>query len=122
MDTSSRPIRLVAIVSGLFVALLISWSSITYTIPSGHAGLVFRTFSDGINPDEAPVGQGFHFKAPWDRIARLRSAAKGSATDPRRLVFQLAENPVGHDGPFTSLFAQHSALWKSSAEEITKMP
>jgi regulator of protease activity HflC (stomatin/prohibitin superfamily) len=68
METSSRPIRLVALVSGLFVALLISWSSISYTIPSGFAGLVFRTFSDGINPDEAPVGQGFHFKAPWDRV------------------------------------------------------
>ena len=33
METSSRPIRLVALVSGLFVALLISWSSLTYTIP-----------------------------------------------------------------------------------------
>ena len=68
MDTSSRPIKLVALISGLFVALLISWSSITYTIPSGYAGLVFRTFADGINPDEAPVGQGFHFKAPWDKV------------------------------------------------------
>ena len=68
METSSRPIKLVALISGLFVALLISWSSITYTIPSGFAGLIFRTFSDGINPEEAPVGQGFHFKAPWDRV------------------------------------------------------
>lgn len=68
MDNTNRPLKLVAIASGLFVALLISWSSITYTIPSGHAGLIFRTFADGIDPTENPAGQGFHFKAPWDRI------------------------------------------------------
>lgn len=68
MDSSTRPLRLVALISGLVVALLVSWSSITFTIPSGYAGLVFRTFSGGINPDEMPVDQGFHLKAPWDRI------------------------------------------------------
>ena len=68
METTPRSLRLIALVSGAFVAILISWSSITYTIPSGHAGLIFKTFSGGIDPTEAPVGQGFHFKAPWDRI------------------------------------------------------
>ena len=68
METSPRSLRLIAVVSGLFVALLISWSSLTYTIPSGYAGLVFRTFSGGIDPSESPVDQGFHFKAPWDRV------------------------------------------------------
>ena len=68
MDTSNRSLRLLAVGSALFVGLLISWSSLTYTIPSGHAGLIFRTFSGGINPEESPVDQGFHVKAPWDRI------------------------------------------------------
>ena len=68
MDNPPRNLRIVALISGLFVALLISWSSITFTIPSGYAGLVFRTFSGGINADEEPMGQGFHFKAPWDRV------------------------------------------------------
>ena len=68
METSPRSLRLIALISGLVVALLISWSSITYTIPSGYAGLIFRTFNGGINPAEAPIGQGFNFKAPWDRI------------------------------------------------------
>ena len=68
MDTSNRSLRLLAVGSALFVGLLISWSSLTYTIPSGHAGLIFRTFSGGINPAESPVDQGFHVKAPWDRI------------------------------------------------------
>ena len=69
METSPRSLKIIALVSGIFVALLISWSSITYTIPSGHSGLIFRTFSGGIDPTEEPIGQGFHFKAPWDRIA-----------------------------------------------------
>ena len=68
MDSSTRPLRLVALISGLVVAVLISWSSVTFTIPSGYAGLVFRTFSGGINPDEVPIDQGFHLKAPWDRV------------------------------------------------------
>ena len=68
MDSSTRPLRLVALISGLIVALLISWSSLSYTVPSGYAGLIFRTFSGGINPNEMPVDQGFHFKAPWDRV------------------------------------------------------
>ena len=32
METSPRSLRLVALIAGLFVALLISWSSLTYTI------------------------------------------------------------------------------------------
>ena len=67
MNNPAR-IRVIAIASGIFMALLISWSSITVTIPSGHAGLVFRTFGGGIDTIETPIGQGFHFKAPWDRI------------------------------------------------------
>ena len=68
MDNTNRQLKLLAVASGLFVALIISWSSLTYTIQSGYAGLIFRTFSGGIDPDENPVDQGFHVKAPWDRI------------------------------------------------------
>ena len=73
-----RSIRLIALASGIFVALLISWSSITYTVPSGYAGLIFRTFSDGIDTSEAPMGQGFHFKAPWDRVVAYEVRQKES--------------------------------------------
>ena len=63
METPFSP--LIAVVSGLFVALLISWSSLTYTIPPAMPDWL-RTFSGGIDPSESP-DQGFHFKAPWDR-------------------------------------------------------
>lgn len=77
MNNPNR-IRLIAIASGIFVVLLVSWSSITYTIPSGYAGLVFRTFSGGIDTTETPMGQGFHFKAPWDRIVAYEVRQKES--------------------------------------------
>ena len=48
------------------VALL--WSSLTVTIESGHAGLTFHTFGDGVDHDAEPMSSGFHFKAPWDEV------------------------------------------------------
>lgn len=52
----------------LLVVLLISWSRITVTIPAGYAGLVYQTFSGGIEEDSQPLGQGFHFIAPWNHV------------------------------------------------------
>ena len=52
------------------VLLIIFWSSFTVTIPSGHAGLMFHTFGNGIDPSDEPMGQGFHFKAPWNRVVQ----------------------------------------------------
>lgn len=52
----------------VFAPILLLWGSLTVTIPSGHAGLVFYTFGEGINPDEAPLTSGFHFKAPWNKV------------------------------------------------------
>lgn len=48
--------------------LIIFWSRITITIPSGHAGLLYHTFGDGIDPNDAPLGQGFHIIAPWNEV------------------------------------------------------
>lgn len=59
---------------GLLVALvvvlpiLIFWNTLTVTIPSGHAGLLFHTFGDGVDTTEAPMMSGFHFKAPWNKV------------------------------------------------------
>ncbi|WP_306639982.1 prohibitin family protein [Sanyastnella coralliicola] len=57
----------IPVIAGI-VILVVFWSSFTVTIPSGHAGLMFHTFGSGINTEEAPLGQGFHFKAPWNKV------------------------------------------------------
>ncbi len=52
---------------GLIVfIILFNW--VTVTIPQGEAGLLYRTFGGGINPEEAPMGQGFHVVAPWNNV------------------------------------------------------
>jgi prohibitin 1 len=62
--------RLRGILVGLIVILpvFIFWNTLTVTIPSGHAGLIFHTFGDGVDTSETPLMSGFHFKAPWNKV------------------------------------------------------
>jgi len=52
----------------LLLPVLLFWNTLTVTIPSGHAGLVFHTFGEGVDTTEAPLISGFHFKAPWNKV------------------------------------------------------
>ena len=63
--------RRILIITLIFAPILLLGGSLTVTIPSGHAGLLFHTFSDGIDPDETPMKSGFHFKAPWNKVYTL---------------------------------------------------
>lgn len=60
-----RPLLVGAILLG---PILLAFTSMTVTIPSGFAGLVFHTFGGGVDPAEEPLGAGFHFKAPWNKV------------------------------------------------------
>jgi regulator of protease activity HflC (stomatin/prohibitin superfamily) len=71
-----RKLRLIIILVGIFLLFIVSWSSITVTIDSGYAGLMFRTFGGGIDPQEQPMGQGFHFKAPWNKVMKYEIRQK----------------------------------------------
>ncbi|MDA0304002.1 MAG: prohibitin family protein [Bacteroidetes bacterium] len=70
MSQQPNPAR----VRGLMIAaiivgpILLLWGSLTVTIPSGYAGLIFHTFSNGVDTTETPLGSGFHFKAPWNKV------------------------------------------------------
>lgn len=50
------------------VALVILISKSTITIPSGQAGVLYKTFDGGVVTDEPPLGEGFHFVAPWNEV------------------------------------------------------
>ena len=60
--------RRLLILTLVFGPVLILWGSLTVTIPSGHAGLLFHTFGAGIDTEETPMNSGFHFKAPWNKV------------------------------------------------------
>ena len=61
-------IRLIVIALAVLLPVALLWSSLTVTIDSGHAGLTFHTFGDGVDPEAEPMSSGFHFKAPWDDV------------------------------------------------------
>lgn len=63
-----KKIRPFVVFGVILVILLISWSRVTVTIPAGYAGLVYKTFAGGIVEDSEPLGQGFHFIAPWNHV------------------------------------------------------
>jgi regulator of protease activity HflC (stomatin/prohibitin superfamily) len=58
------PIGLVVLV---LILLVIFWSRITVTIEAGHAGVMFKTFSGGIDTTQT-FSEGFHFMAPWNNM------------------------------------------------------
>ena len=59
-------IALPAIVIIIVLTILISKSAIT--IGSGEAGVLYRTFGDGVVIDQPPLGEGFHLVAPWNKV------------------------------------------------------
>lgn len=56
------------LIGGGLLLVIMFWSRITINIQPGHAGLLYHTFGKGINPDEMPMGQGFHILAPWNKV------------------------------------------------------
>jgi len=50
------------------VALFILISKSAITIDSGEAGVLYKTFDDGVVTDEPPLGEGFHIVAPWNKV------------------------------------------------------
>ncbi len=56
------PIIVIAII------LIILFAKSAVTIGSGEAGVLYKTFDDGVVTDEPPLGEGFHIVAPWNKV------------------------------------------------------
>ncbi len=54
------------IIGVILLIILVAKSSIT--INSGHAGVLYETFHNGVVTDEPPLGEGFHIIAPWNKV------------------------------------------------------
>jgi regulator of protease activity HflC (stomatin/prohibitin superfamily) len=52
----------------IIIVLVILISKSAVTIGSGEAGVLYRTFADGVVTDEPPLGEGFHIVAPWNKV------------------------------------------------------
>ncbi len=52
----------------LVVILIIIIAKSTVTIDSGEAGVLYKTFDEGVVTDQPPLGEGFHVVAPWNKV------------------------------------------------------
>ncbi len=50
------------------IVLIVLLSKSAVTIASGEAGVLFKTFGEGVVVDEPPMGEGFHIVAPWNKV------------------------------------------------------
>src|SRR5690606_39390581 len=59
-------VALPTIIIAIVLIILLAKSAIT--IGSGEAGVLYKTFGGGVVTDEAPLGEGFHIVAPWNKV------------------------------------------------------
>ena len=59
--------KLIPMIIGLIVLIILLFKS-TVTIESGQAGVLYKTFDDGVVTDQPPLGEGFHIVAPWNDV------------------------------------------------------
>jgi len=54
------------IIAAIILIIVLAKSAVT--IDSGEAGVLFKTFGEGVVVDEPPMGEGFHIVAPWNKV------------------------------------------------------
>ena len=59
-------IGLPILIGVIIIAILIAKSAVT--IGSGEAGVLYKTFDNGVVTDAPPLGEGFHLVAPWNKV------------------------------------------------------
>ncbi|MDD7885792.1 prohibitin family protein [Flavivirga sp. 57AJ16] len=59
-------IALPVIIAAIILVIVLAKSAVT--IDSGEAGVLFKTFGEGVVIDEPPMGEGFHVVAPWNKV------------------------------------------------------
>lgn len=55
------------IIIGVIVLIVLLTKS-AVTIGSGEAGVLYKTFDNGVVTGEPPLGEGFHIVAPWNKV------------------------------------------------------
>ena len=52
----------------IVIILIIVIAKSAVTVGSGEAGVLYKTFDDGVVIDKPPLGEGFHLVAPWNKV------------------------------------------------------
>ena len=75
-----RKVLPIAIVVIVIIAVIMFWSRMTVTIDAGHAGVLFETFSGGVDTTNT-YSEGFHFLAPWNEMIIYETRQQETAED-----------------------------------------
>jgi regulator of protease activity HflC (stomatin/prohibitin superfamily) len=59
-------VALPVIIAAIVLIILLAKSAVT--IDSGEAGVLYKTFDEGVVTDQPPLGEGFHLIAPWNKV------------------------------------------------------
>lgn len=59
-------IALPVIIGVIVIIILLAKSAVT--IGSGQAGVMFKTFDEGVVTGQPPMNEGFHIVAPWNKV------------------------------------------------------
>ena len=59
-------VALPVIIVAVILVIVLAKSAIT--IDSGEAGVLYKTFDNGVVTDAPPLGEGFHIVAPWNKV------------------------------------------------------
>jgi len=84
-ELNMKKVLPIAVIVGGIILLIIFWSKMTVTIGAGQAGVLFNTFGKGIDLEEAPLEEGFHFIAPWNKVYIYSVRQKEKAEEMKML-------------------------------------
>lgn len=60
-------LKSIPVIFGVIILIIFLFKATT-TIPSGHAGVLYKTFGGGVETKKPPLGEGFHVVAPWNKV------------------------------------------------------
>jgi len=79
-EFSVKRIAPIAIIIAVVIFVIVFWSRMTITIDAGHAGVLFKTFSGGVDTTKT-YSEGFHFLAPWNEMIVYETRQQEIAED-----------------------------------------
>ncbi|OIP01108.1 MAG: peptidase [Bacteroidetes bacterium CG2_30_33_31] len=84
-ELNMKKIAPIALLVIALLVVIIFWNRMTVTIEAGHQGVVFNTFGDGIDLNQMPLNEGFHFIAPWNTVTVYSIRQQDKAEDMKVL-------------------------------------
>jgi regulator of protease activity HflC (stomatin/prohibitin superfamily) len=115
-EKTKKQTRMILLVVVSVILFIVLFSKCTITINAGENGVIFRTFGNGINENEKPLGEGFHFIAPWNKVFVYSIRLKEKAED----MLVLSSNGLEIKVDVSAWYRPMSEKLPSLVKEISK--